>query len=236
MKTRLAVFAGMVLMAAVGNARAEKPLKDYSFIRGVNYGMQRDQTVLERDLGYAKRLNLNSTRIWLNQQGYEKDPKAYTDRLRNYVRTSQRLGFSTMPILWNGNSLRPDILKPEFRPRGEACVKGIVEAVKDEPGLLMWDILNEPFTNAYYDKAPAEDYQACSQQGESRQSGNPGDRGGAERQPERLQLLENVDGQDPGRGGICREPARGGRDGSHVRAPKRSDQDLARAAAREARP
>ncbi len=42
MKTRMAVFAGMVLMAAVGTARAEKPLRDYSFIRGVNYGMQGD--------------------------------------------------------------------------------------------------------------------------------------------------------------------------------------------------
>jgi hypothetical protein len=159
MKIRLAMFAGIALVVSVGPAWAEKPLKDYSLIRGVNYVMQSDQAILERDLGYAKRLNLNSTRIWLNYQGYEKDPKAYIDRLRNYIRTSQRLGFSTVPILWNGNSLRPDILKTEFRPRGDAYVKGIVEAVKDEPGLLMWDIMNEPFTNAYYDKAPAEEKQ-----------------------------------------------------------------------------
>ncbi len=157
MKARLAAFAGVVLIMTAASARAEKPLKDYSFIRGVNYGMQGDQAILERDLGYAKRLNLNSTRIWLNYQGYEKDPKAYTDRLRNYIRTSQRLGFSTMPILWNGNSLRADILKPEFLPRGEAYVKGIVEAVKDEAGLLMWDIMNEPLWNDYYNKASGEE-------------------------------------------------------------------------------
>lgn len=35
--------------------------------------------------------------------------------------------------MWNGNSLRPDILKPEFLPRGEAYVKGIVEAVEMVP-------------------------------------------------------------------------------------------------------
>ena len=87
MKTRLALFSVIVLAVAVGPARAEKPLKDYSFIRGVNHGMQGDQAVLERDLGYAKRLNLNSTRIWLSYQGYEKDPRAYIDRLRNYIRT-----------------------------------------------------------------------------------------------------------------------------------------------------
>lgn len=157
MKKRLAVLAGIALAAAVGPARAEKPLKDYSFIRGVNHSMYGDQAVLERDLGYAKRVNLNSTRIWLSYQRYERDPQAYINQLRNYIRTSHRLGFSTMPILWNGNNLNPDILKPAFRPRGDAYVKAIVEAVKDEPGLLMWDIMNEPLTNAYYEKASGEE-------------------------------------------------------------------------------
>jgi len=78
----LLVVAGIALVAASTPALAEKPLKDYSFIRGVNYGMQGDQAVLDRDLGYAKRINLNSTRIWLNYQGYERDPQAYIDRLR----------------------------------------------------------------------------------------------------------------------------------------------------------
>ena len=109
---------------AVGPARAEKPLKDYSHIRGVNYGMQGEQAILERDLGYGKRLNLNSTRIWLNYGGYEKDPKGYIDRLRNYIRTSHKLGYSTMPILWNGNNLNPDTIKPEFRPRGRCLRQG----------------------------------------------------------------------------------------------------------------
>jgi len=157
MKARLAIWLGVSLAAAVGPAWAEKPLKDYSFIRGVNYGMNADQPVLERDLGYARRITLNSTRIWLNYQAYERDPQAYINRLRNYVRTSQRLGFSTMPILWNGNNLNPDTLKLAFRPRGDAYVKAIVEAIRDEPGLLMWDIMNEPFTNAYYERAAGDE-------------------------------------------------------------------------------
>lgn len=157
MKTPLAFFAVIALAMAVAPASAEKPLKDYSFIRGVNYGMNGDQAVIERDLGYAKRINLNSTRIWLNYQDYEKDPQSFIDRLRNYIRTSKRMGFSTMPILWNGNSLNPDSLKPDFRPRGDAYVKAIVEAIKDEPGLLMWDIMNEPVTNDYVMKATGEE-------------------------------------------------------------------------------
>src|ERR1039458_6739766 len=88
MKTRLGLLAGIVLAMAVRPALAEKPLKDYSFIRGVNYGMTGDQAVVERDLGYAKRVNLNSTRIWLSYQAYEKDPQGFISRLQNYIRTS----------------------------------------------------------------------------------------------------------------------------------------------------
>jgi hypothetical protein len=160
MKRNFAVLVGMFFAAAVGVACAEKPLKDYSFVRGVNYGMQGDQKTIERDLGYAKRVNLNSTRIWLSYLAYEKDPKGYIEKVRNYIRTSKQLGFSTMPILFNGNNLNPDTLKPEFRSRGDAYVKAIVEAIKDEPGLLMWDIMNEPMTNDYIGHAPADQKQA----------------------------------------------------------------------------
>ena len=49
----LIAVAGIALAAASTPAVAEKPLRDYSFIRGVNHGMQGDQALLERDLGYA---------------------------------------------------------------------------------------------------------------------------------------------------------------------------------------
>jgi hypothetical protein len=153
------LLAAIAVALAIVPAHAAKPLKDYSFIRGVNYGAMGDPTVLERDLGYAKRLNLNSTRIWLSYERYEKDPQEYLTRLRHYIRVSHRLGFSTMPILWNGNGLNPDTLKTAFRARGDAYVKAVVEAIKDEPGLLMWDIMNEPFTNDYHDGAPAQQRQ-----------------------------------------------------------------------------
>jgi len=149
--------AAMPLAFAIGPARAAQPLKDYGFIRGVNHVMTGNTEILTRDLGYARRLNLNSTRIWLSFEDYEKDPQAYVNRLRDYIRVSHRLGFSTMPILLNGNCLNPDTLKTAFSQRGDAYVKAIVGAVKAEPGLLMWDIMNEPFTNDYHDKAPEQE-------------------------------------------------------------------------------
>jgi hypothetical protein len=159
MKIRLAAMLAIGLAVTVGMARAEKPLKDYGFVRGVNYGMYGDQATIERDLGYAKRINLNSTRIWLSYKAYEKDPRGYIARLRNYIRISNQMGFTTMPILFNGNSLTTDMLTPAFHKEGDAYVKAIVDAVKDEPGLLMWDIMNEPLWNDYYNKATGEEKQ-----------------------------------------------------------------------------
>ena len=43
MNKRSTVLLLMIIALAAFIARAEKPLKDYSFVRGVNYGMQADQ-------------------------------------------------------------------------------------------------------------------------------------------------------------------------------------------------
>jgi len=153
MKTNTLILTAIVLMVAL-SALAEKPLADYSFIRGVCHGMgQGDEATMRKELGYAQRLQLNSTRIWLNRGAYERDPEAYTGRLRSYVRIAHSLGISVMPILFNGNSLNPQTLPPESWPPQEAYVKAIVQTLKDEPGLLMWDLMNEPSWNDYHNQA-----------------------------------------------------------------------------------
>lgn len=129
-----------------------KPLKDYSFIRGFCYGHSQSKPieVLEKELSYAVRLNLNSNRIWLSYEMYEKNPQKYMDDLVNFVRVCYKHGITTMPILWNGNGINPDILEPEFRiSYGDKYVSDIVNALKQEPGLIMWDIMNEPSCNDY---------------------------------------------------------------------------------------
>jgi hypothetical protein len=134
-----------------------KPLADYSFVRGVCYGWGGDQATIERDLGYAQRLQINSTRIWLSYGSYWQDPAAFTAKLRNYIRTAHSRGITTMPILWNGNMIDPAILEEDYWRTGEKYVAGIVDAVKDEAGLLMWDIMNEPTCNDYYRQATPEE-------------------------------------------------------------------------------
>lgn len=134
-----------------------KPLKEYSFIKGVNYGMPKDDAITLRDLGYAKRLGVNSVRIWLSYRAYEERGAAYIQRLVDYVRTCHSVGVSVMPILFNGNGIDPAILEEDFLPRGEAFSKAVVEALKDEPGLIMYDIMNEPPCNDLILKAETEE-------------------------------------------------------------------------------
>jgi hypothetical protein len=128
-----------------------KPMNDYSFIRGFCYGVipSKDLETMDKELNYAVRLRLNSTRVWLNYQAYWKDPHGYVKNLLDFVRLAWSKEISVMPILWNGNGIHPDILEPSYRETGDQYVVEIVNALKDEPGIIMWDIMNEPSCNDY---------------------------------------------------------------------------------------
>lgn len=128
-----------------------KPLNDYSHIRGFCYsgGYRVSQEQLKRELGYARSLQLNSTRIWLSEREYRKDPEEFLRKLISFVETAWEAGISTMPILFNGNGLNPGDLEEEYEEYAQAYVKDVVLALRGEPGLLMWDVMNEPSCNDY---------------------------------------------------------------------------------------
>jgi hypothetical protein len=123
-----------------------KPLTDYSWVRGVNH-YQCGEEQLRRELGYGKRVNLNAVRIWLDRGWYERNPEKYIADLVNYVRICYDCGYQVMPILFNGNFLDPETLTETYYERNYAFARAVVHALKDEPGLLMWDIMNEPACN-----------------------------------------------------------------------------------------
>jgi len=154
MKNKLFVFIGIMYLLT-SSLTAKVPLKDYSFIRGVCHDLSPNQETLERDLGFMKRLQLNSTRVWLSQRAYESNPEEYIKKVVNYVRTCNKYGVTVMPILFNGTF--PQLLEKNAKETGEKYVTAIVNALKNEEGLLMWDIMNEPEMNDYYRKAsPSE--------------------------------------------------------------------------------
>ena len=54
-----------------------KPLNDYRHIRGVCYQINPDEEQMRRELGYGKRVGLNSIRFWTSAVLYERDGAAY---------------------------------------------------------------------------------------------------------------------------------------------------------------
>ncbi len=150
-----------VLAVTVLTANAEPPKSDYSYIRGFCYpsGWRADKATLQTELGYARRVDLNSARIWLNYGQYQRDPQAFLHQLVLFVRTAHAKGISTMPIFFNGNGLNPETLKPVFRKEADLYVKAVIDALKNEPGLIMWDVMNEPACNDYYIKASEDQKQ-----------------------------------------------------------------------------
>ena len=127
---------------------------DYSWIRGVNHGITTDMEQLTRDLGYGRRVQLNALRFWLNFNFWKKNPAKYEADLRTFVRRSKEQGYFSMPILFNGNGHPETMLEaPDWNAYGEYAA-AIVHTLKDEPGLLMWDVMNEPTCNPWVGKAP----------------------------------------------------------------------------------
>jgi hypothetical protein len=143
-----------------------KPLKDYSYLKGFNHGLRYDnysheQTV--KEMGYAKRITLNSCRLFLGF-GYwlqwKKVKTQFLESLKDFVRTAWEYGISTTPILlmpfftegqtqyWispdHSNSPMPGCYFKENYHIAEEIIADIIAKLKDEPGLLFWDVMNEP--------------------------------------------------------------------------------------------
>ena len=178
-----------------------KKTVDYSKIRGFNYTppvkpgsdknfllgwLNYDHDLVDRDMGYAERLHLNSARVFLSYLSYVQNKALFLENVKDFVRTAWKHGVSTNPILFLGFAFkeedfkRPFMMsdKPGLRPLassiedpscwhlGEEYADAVIEALRDEEGLLWWDIANEPgYTDnfvTWYDIEPdyMHDYQA----------------------------------------------------------------------------
>ena len=163
-----------------------EPLHPYAHVRGFNYTPSTavndisfwrdyDEALVERELSYAQRLGLNSARPFLAYVVYEHDPKSFLARLRHFVRAAHDRGISVMPVVWDScfddtqptydsteNKWIPNPgvqrLGSEFWPAGEAYCRDLVQTLGPEPGLAMWDIMNEPMITSWVgDDVPDRD-------------------------------------------------------------------------------
>lgn len=134
--------------AAAGAPAGRKPAIDCSRIRGACYNIRPGNDV-RRELGYGSRVGLNTVRFWLSRGEFAKSGEAYVAKVVEFVRTCDSCGYKSMPILFNGNMLDPETIKPGAYEAADRFTAAIVKALKDEPGLLMFDMMNEPLCNPW---------------------------------------------------------------------------------------
>jgi hypothetical protein len=83
-------------------------LKPCSYIRGANYlppffvnFKKNDPTVLDRKMGYAERLGLNSVRVFLHYEGWKNNPEAYLNRIKEFMHLVNNRNITVMFVIWD---------------------------------------------------------------------------------------------------------------------------------------
>jgi hypothetical protein len=129
-------------------------LRDPSLIRGFNYTpanvapprhhvdtwVHYDSATIKFDLDLAKSLNLNQVRVFVPYEVYTEDKEALPAKLKHFIRECHKRNIGVMPVVGSG----PWIKDTTLRSQAKEWVKFLVDAVSNEPGLAMWDAMNEP--------------------------------------------------------------------------------------------
>lgn len=160
---RQAVFAGaisavvaMTCSGASARSGGHKYAPDYSDMRGFNYNTASSLNTedewksyhhaeVDRDFGYAERLQLNSVRVFLAYKAWLADKATFKENLKDFVRTAAAHHIGVMVEVVDGPAgMMPDLFEESAKPKLREYAKDLVEAVGDEPGLSFWDVANEP--------------------------------------------------------------------------------------------
>ncbi|HEY1987553.1 MAG TPA: cellulase family glycosylhydrolase [Terracidiphilus sp.] len=128
-----------------------------------------DPATIDRELGWAESIGMNTMRVFLHNLLWEQDSKAFQGRIDSFLTIAARhhirpvfvlfdscwdpypkLGPQHPPIPGVHNSgwvqaPGTEILSdPAQFPRLEKYVKGVVRAFANDPRILAWDVWNEP--------------------------------------------------------------------------------------------
>jgi hypothetical protein len=140
-----------LLTAAPAPAQRRVP-KDLSGVRGFNYQsapttghaehwLHYNPSETERDLDFAKRLQLNQMRVFVPAAAWAQDKEAFRKNLLHLVRAAHQRGIGVMPTM----QYAPGIVTNRERwPESKEYVADLVDTIGKEPGLAFWDVFNEP--------------------------------------------------------------------------------------------
>lgn len=148
---------------------------NYSNIRGANYVPSYGKTsvqywrdfrpeIIDREMAYAERLNLNSVRVWLQYWNFRHHPGEFLDHVAQFVQIASKHGVRPMFVIFDScfgispsgesteqwvSSPGSDHLGKDFYPAGESYVRALMERFGKDPRVLMWDVMNEPESTWY---------------------------------------------------------------------------------------
>lgn len=128
-----------------------------------------DPTTIDRELGFAEGIGMNTMRVFLHNLVWEQDSRAFEHRIDTFLSIAARHHIRPMFVLldscWDPNpKLGPQhppipgvhnsgwvqapgaevLSNPAQYPRIERYVVGVIGAFANDPRILAWDLWNEP--------------------------------------------------------------------------------------------
>ena len=137
-----------------------------------------DPQTIDRELGWAQDLGLNTMRVFLHHIAWTSDKVGFKNRLNRYLQISAKHGIKTILVFfddcWNdeyhaGKQPDPKIgihnsgwlrdpgtmifNHPDSLKMLESYVKDVMTMLKDDNRVLLWDLYNEPGNNKNFNKS-----------------------------------------------------------------------------------
>src|ERR1035438_2828905 len=128
-----------------------------------------DPPTIDRELGWAEAIGMNTMRVFLHNLLWEQDPKGFEQRIDTFLTIAARHHIKPVFVLFDScwepfrrrGPHHPPIpgvhnsgwvqapgaavlADPAQYPRLESYVKGVVGAFANDPRILAWDLWNEP--------------------------------------------------------------------------------------------
>jgi predicted GH43/DUF377 family glycosyl hydrolase len=179
----------MTASASIGSQTTPVPVRPpadtFAWLRGANYvpsyarndvqtWMDYDPAVVDRELSYAAKLNLNCVRVFLQVAVYEHDRKRFLENFENFLVLCDKHRIRMMPVIFDSCFGEfPDLegyrdkdwmacpgqnrLGPEHWPAMQRFVRDVVGGHKDDHRIVMWDVMNEPTCTSFYKQPEARE-------------------------------------------------------------------------------
>lgn len=128
-----------------------------------------DPATIDRELGYAQGIGMNTMRVFLHDIAWREDPQGFYSRVDEYLKIADRHGIKTLFVIfdavWYPNphpGKQPDpvpgrhnsgwvqspgrayLESPEKQDELKPYVIGLLKRYKNDRRVLAWDLFNEP--------------------------------------------------------------------------------------------